>query len=95
MAKCIEDAKPVFNEVNLIGTAQELAVEVGERVEHTSLRLTQLVGESLMHMALPEDRSLGGGSGNNDLSHKKDDEMNRSDATYRQMRLKGKGRKNN
>lgn len=95
MAKCIEDAKPVFNEVNLIGTAQELAVEVGERVEHTSLRLTQLVGESLMHMALPEDRSLGGPGSNNDLSRKKDDEMNRSDATYRQMRLKGKGRKNN
>lgn len=95
MAKCIEDAKPVFNEVNLIGTAQELAVEVGERVEHTSLRLTQLVGETLMHMALPEDRSLGGPGSNNDLSRKKDDEMNRSDATYRQMRLKSKGRKNN
>ena len=96
MAKCIEDAKPVFNEVNLIGTAQELAVEVGERVEHTSLRLTQLVGETLMHMSLPEDRSLGGGGGgNNDLSRQKDDEMNRSDATYRLMKLKGKGRKNN
>ena len=95
MAKCIEDAKPVFNEVNLIGTAQELAVEVGERVEHTTLRLTQLVGETLMHMALPEDRSLGGPGSNNDLSRKKDDEMNRSDATYRQMRLKSKGRKNN
>ena len=92
-ARCIEDAKPVFNEVNLIGTAQELAVEVGERIEHTTLRLTQLVGETLMHMALPEDRSLGGPDSNNDLSRKKDDEWDRFKNTYMAMRAKGRGQK--
>lgn len=92
-ARCIEDAKPVFNEVNLIGTAQELAVEVGERIEHTTLRLTQLVGETLMHMALPEDRSLGGPDSNNDLSRKKDDEWDRFKNTYMAMRPKGRGQK--
>lgn len=92
-ARCIEDAKPVFNEVNLIGTAQELAVEVGERIEHTTLRLTQLVGETLMHMALPEDRSLGGPDSNNDLSRKKDDEWERFKNTYMAMRAKGRGQK--
>jgi hypothetical protein len=89
-ARCIEDAKPVFNEVNLIGTAQELAVEVGERIEHTTLRLTQLVGETLMQ---PEDRSLGGPDSNNDLSRKKDDEWDRFKNTYMAMRAKGRGQK--
>ena len=42
---------------------------------------------------MPEDRSLGGPDGNNDLSRKKDDEWDRFTNTYMAMRAKGRGQK--
>lgn len=92
-AKCIEDAKPVYNSENFEGAAQELAAEVGERIDFATKRMTQLAGEFLLSIAMPEDRSLGGPDSNNDLPHKKDDEWNRFKNTYMAMRPKGRGQK--
>lgn len=92
-ARCIEDAKPVFSRENLEGAAQELAAEVGERVETATKRMTQLAGEFLLSIAMPEDRSLGGPGSNNDLPRKKDDEWGRFKNTYMAMRAKGRGQK--
>ena len=92
-AKCIEDAKPVYNSENFEGAAQELAAEVGERIDFATKRMTQLAGEFLLSIAMPEDRSLGGPGSNNDLPHKKDDEWNRFKNTYMAMRPKGRGQK--
>lgn len=92
-ARCIENEKPVFNNENLEGAAQELAAEVGERVETATKRMTQLAGEFLLSIAMPEDRSLGGPGSNNDLPRKKDDEWGRFKNTYMAMRAKGRGQK--
>lgn len=92
-ARCIEDAKPVYNSENFEGAAQELAAEVGERIDFATKRMTQLAGEFLLSIAMPEDRSLGGPGSNNDLPHKKDDEWNRFKNTYMAMRPKGRGQK--
>ena len=92
-ARCIENEKPVFNSENFEGAAQELAAEVGERVDFATKRMTQLAGEFLLSIAMPEDRSLGGPGSNNDLPRKKDDEWNRFKNTYMAMRPKGRGQK--
>ena len=92
-ARCIEDAKPVYNSENFEGAAQELAAEVGERIDFATKRMTQLAGEFLLSITMPEDRSLGGPDSNNDLPHKKDDEWNRFKNTYMAMRPKGRGQK--
>ena len=92
-ARCIEDAKPVNNSENFEGAAQELAAEVGERIDFATKRMTQLAGEFLLSITMPEDRSLGGPDSNNDLPHKKDDEWNRFKNTYMAMWPKGRGQK--
>lgn len=86
IAKCIEDEKTPFINVNLEGAARELAAEITGDIEWTALRMTQLVGEMLLDIAIPQDLSFGGGGGgggnNNDLPDKKDNEWDRAKHTF-------------
>ena len=52
IAKCIEDEKTPFINVNLEGAARELAAEITGDIEWTALRMTQLVGEMLLDIAI-------------------------------------------
>ena len=77
-------------DTNMEGAARELADEAAEGVGKAVLRMTQLAGEILMGIAIPQDVSLGGGGGsNNDLPKKKDDEWNRYKPAFG-MRPKGR-----
>lgn len=74
-AKCIENGQSPWIDANMEGAARELGNDVADRTSTCVLRMTQLAGEILLGIAMPEDVSLGGGGGgNNDLSKKKDDE---------------------
>ena len=77
-AKCIENGMSPWIDANMEGAARELADEAAEGVSKATLRMTQLAGEILMGIAIPQDISLGGGGGShNDLPKKKDDEWDR------------------
>ena len=90
-AKCIENGMSPWIDANMEGAARELADEAAEGVGKAALRMTQLAGEILMGIAMPENISLGGGGGsNNDLPKKKDDEWNRFKPAFG-MRPKGRG----
>ena len=90
-AKCIENGMSPWIDANMEGAARELADEAAEGVGKAALRMTQLAGEILMGIAIPQDVSLGGGGGShNDLPKKKDDEWNRFKPAFG-MRPKGRG----
>ena len=90
-ARCIENGMSPWIDANMEGAARELADEAAEGVGKAALRMTQLAGEILMDIAMPENISLGGGGGsNNDLPKKKDDEWNRFKPAFG-MRPKGRG----
>ncbi len=90
-ARCIENGMSPWIDANMEGAARELADEAAEGVGKAALRMTQLAGEILMGIAMPENISLGGGGGsNNDLPKKKDDEWNRFKPAFG-MRPKGRG----
>ena len=90
-AKCIENGMSPWIDTNMEGAARELADEAAEGVGKAALRMTQLAGEILMGIAVPQDISLGGGGGShNDLPKKKDDEWNRFKSAFG-MRPKGRG----
>lgn len=93
-AKCIEDGKSPWLDVNMEGAAREFGNEVEGNTAHAVLRMTQLAGEILMGIAIPADVSLGGGGGgsNNDLPKKKDDEWNRFKSAF-DMKPAGRGRR--
>lgn len=89
-AKCIENGMSPWIDANMESAARELADEAAEGVSKAALRMTQLAGEILIGIAVPQDISLGGGGGShNDLPKKKDDEWNRFKATFG-MRQRGK-----
>ena len=90
-AKCIENGMSPWIDANMESAARELADEAVEGVGKAALRMTQLAGEILMGIAVPQDVSLGGGGGShNDLPKKKDDEWNRFKPAFG-MRPKGRG----
>ena len=90
-AKCIENGMSPWIDANMEGAARELADEAAEGVGKAALRMTQLAGEILMGIAVPQDVSLGSGGGShNDLPKKKDDEWNRFKPAFG-MRPKGRG----
>lgn len=90
-ARCIENGMSPWIDANMEGAARELADEAAEGVGKAALRMTQLAGEILMDIAMPENISLGGGGGsNNDLPKKKDDEWNRFKPAFG-MRPKSRG----
>ena len=90
-AKCIENGMSPWIDANMEDAARELADEAAEGVGKAALRMTQLAGEILMGIAVPQDVSLGGGGGShNDLPKKKDDEWNRFKPAFG-MRPKGRG----
>ena len=90
-AKCIENGMSPWIDANMEGAARELADEATEGIGKAALRMTQLAGEILMGIAVPQDVSLGGGGGShNDLPKKKDDEWNRFKPAFG-MRPKGRG----
>lgn len=76
-AKCIENGQSPWVDVNMQGAARELGNEVAENTSLSVLRMTQLAGEILMTVALPENVSLGGPGSNNNLPKQKDDNWNR------------------
>ena len=77
-ARCIENGMSPWIDANMEGAARELADEAAEGIGKAALRMTQLAGEILIGIAVPQDVSLGGGGGShNDLPKKKDDEWNR------------------
>lgn len=89
-AKCIENGMSPWIDANMENAARELADEAAEGVGKAALRMTQLAGEILMGIAVPQDVSLGGGGGShNDLPKKKDDEWNRFKPAFG-MRPKGR-----
>lgn len=89
-AKCIENGMSPWIDANMENAARELADEAAEGVGKAALRMTQLAGEILMGIAVPQDVSLGGGGGShNDLPKKKDDEWNRYKPAFG-MRPKGR-----
>ena len=89
-ARCIENGMSPWIDTNMEGAARELADEAAEGVGKAALRMTQLAGEILMGIAVPQDVSLGGGGGShNDLPKKKDDEWNRYKPAFG-MRPKGR-----
>ena len=91
-AKCIENGMSPWIDANMENAALELADEAVEGVGRAALRMTQLAGEILTGIAIPQDVSLGGGGGShNDLPKKKDDEWNRFKPAFG-MRPKGRGR---
>ena len=81
-AKCIENAQSPWMDVNMQGAARELCNEVSETTSLCILRMTQLAGEILLNIAMPEDTSLGGPGSDNSLPQKKDDEWNRFKNTF-------------
>ena len=81
-AKCIENGQSPWIDVNMQGAARELANEIVESTSLCVLRMTQLAGEILMNIAMPEDVSLGGPSSDNSLPQKKDDNWNRFKNTF-------------
>ena len=90
-AKCIDNGMSPWIDANMESAARELADEAVEGVGKAALRMTQLAGEILMGIAVPQDVSLGGGGGShNDLPKKKDDEWNRFKPAFG-MRPKGRG----
>ena len=90
-AKCIENGMSPWIDANMESAARELADEAVEGVGKAALRMTQLAGEILMGIAVPQDVSLGGGGGShNDLPKKKDDEWDRFKPAFG-MRPKGRG----
>ena len=90
-ARCIENGMSPWVDANMESAARELADEAVEGVGKAVLRMTQLAGEILMGIAVPQDVSLGGGGGShNDLPKKKDDEWNRFKPAFG-MRPKGRG----
>ena len=91
-AKCIENGMSPWIDANMENAALELADEAVEGVGRAALRMTQLAGEILTGIAIPQDVSLGGGGGShNDLPKKKDDEWNRFKPAFG-MRPKCRGR---
>lgn len=76
-AKCIENGQSPWVDVNMQGAARELGNEVAENTSLSVLRMTQLAGEILMTVALPENVFLGGPGSNNNLPKQKDDNWNR------------------
>ena len=92
-AKCIENGMSPWIDANMENAALELADEAVEGVGRAALRMTQLAGEILTGIAIPQDVSLGGGGGShNDLPKKKDDEWNRFKPAFG-MRPNGRGRR--
>ena len=91
-AKCIENGQSPWVDVNMQGAARELGSDVSENISFCVLRMTQLAGEILLNIAMPEDISLGGPGSDNSLPQKKDDEWNRFKNTFgmylRSSRLK-------
>ena len=81
-AKCIENGQSPWVDVNMQGAARELGNEVAENTSLSVLRMTQLAGEILMTVALPENVSLGGPGSNNNLPKQKDDNWNRFKNTF-------------
>mgnify|MGYP007038178548 CR=1 FL=1 len=75
-AKCIENGMSPWIDANMENAALELADEAVEGIGRAALRMTQLAGEILTGIAIPQDVSLGGGGGShNDLPKKKDDDQ--------------------
>ena len=82
-ARCIENGMSPWIDENMEEAACELAEEAAEGVGKAALRMTQLAGEILIGIAVPEDVSLGGGGGShNDLPKKKDDDWNRFKSAF-------------
>lgn len=82
-ARCIENGMSPWIDENMEEVACELAEEVAEGVGKAALRMTQLAGEILIGIAVPEDVSLGGGGGShNDLPKKKEDDWNRFKSAF-------------
>ena len=60
-ARCIENGMSPWVDANMESAARELVDETIEGGGKAALRMTQLAGEILMGIAIPQDVSLGGG----------------------------------